>query len=370
MDLDPKKLLISLQEKEYYPFIKNEYNETGLIIAVKDNNEMAVCILLSYKAEVNVQDSFYLTPLHWACIKNNSCLVNILLLNYADPDITDFMDKTPIDYAIHYKFYSLFEHFNDIVSMSKIRNVYIEIIKSRNFKIIEQITSYRMFKNNECMLLGSIIDKDDSYVIHRVLEIIKKRCPEIFQSTRWISKLINRCITIYSINCLPILLEYEKSINFTEYIYSGQTFLHKAVKQSNIEALEILLMYKADPCMYDTLGRLPIHYAIITKNIDIILLLGKYTFDVNKLDYYDRSFMEYVVDMKNNDVFNIFVQECRLHTLYSCLKKLCKETLSESQIKTKSEIKGLIFEHWKPLIGLFGGNISTIGQLIKSFIYQ
>lgn len=369
-ETDPKKLLDLLQKKEHDPYYKNEYNETSLMVAVKKNNELAVSILLSYKADTNTQDIFFMTPLHWACIKNNSNLVSLLLINNADPGIVDFMDKTPIDYAIHYKHYNLFENFFDSMSLSMIRESYIEQINIRNFQVVEQITSYRVIKNKETFILKRIIEKDDSYVLHLLIGFMKLKCPRVFDTSGWIGKLINKCITLYSINCLPILLENEKNINFTEYIFSGQTFVHKAVKQNNIEAVKILLMYKADPCIYDTLHRLPIHYAVLYKNMDIIKLLMKYTFNVNKIDFHNNTLMEYVLNLGNNDIFSILIQECDLTTLYACLIKLerQKETLTDLQKEMLREIKYYIFKFWRPLVTVLNTSLNEIGPHIKSFI--
>jgi len=50
--------------------------------------------------DINVQDQHLNTPLHRACVRGNSKIIEILLQNHANPNIKNVAGRTPLHYAL------------------------------------------------------------------------------------------------------------------------------------------------------------------------------------------------------------------------------------------------------------------------------
>lgn len=84
--------------------ILNKSGLTALHVAIKEDSpfhtKQIIDELVSAGANVNQQDKLHgKTPLHIACILQNSTLVDLLLSHEADMSIKDFDNKLPCDYT-------------------------------------------------------------------------------------------------------------------------------------------------------------------------------------------------------------------------------------------------------------------------------
>ncbi|HOK09833.1 MAG TPA: ankyrin repeat domain-containing protein [Candidatus Hydrogenedens sp.] len=83
------------------PNEKNSLGEIPLHVAVRMNRIDLVRILLPY-SHINATSHYGLTPLHWACLFGYTPIVELLLLNGADPYIhaVEADGLTPRDFAM------------------------------------------------------------------------------------------------------------------------------------------------------------------------------------------------------------------------------------------------------------------------------
>ena len=79
----------------------NLHNMDRLMIAIKDNNIGAVRALLPNidDAELDLQDENEFTALHYAALRNEPKIVNMLLLEGANPNKENMFGMTPLHYA-------------------------------------------------------------------------------------------------------------------------------------------------------------------------------------------------------------------------------------------------------------------------------
>jgi len=102
---DPIPKLINLLDrkihKEFTPSInaKGLDNWTALHFAAENCGYDVIDFLLSKRAKVNLLSSVDRSPLHIASLKNNEAAVQLLLTNKADPNIQDTYYFTPLHYA-------------------------------------------------------------------------------------------------------------------------------------------------------------------------------------------------------------------------------------------------------------------------------
>ena len=81
---------------------KNELDNlmTPLHYACKKNDLKAVKILLANKAKPNVFTDYMLSPLHFAAQNGSSEIVSTLIDYGANPDLKEYLGKTPLHYAV------------------------------------------------------------------------------------------------------------------------------------------------------------------------------------------------------------------------------------------------------------------------------
>ena len=77
----------------------NYRGKTPLHIAARNDQEAAISLLLSAKADVNATNSSGQTPLHYAAGRDQEATVSLLLSAKADVNKTDSNGTTPLGFA-------------------------------------------------------------------------------------------------------------------------------------------------------------------------------------------------------------------------------------------------------------------------------
>lgn len=76
-------------------------SKSSLIHAVFRRDCRLLRFVIEAGADVNMADSFGLTPLHYAAMHGHSTMINILLTYGADPNVQDNVGWTPLHFAIN-----------------------------------------------------------------------------------------------------------------------------------------------------------------------------------------------------------------------------------------------------------------------------
>ena len=91
---------------------QDELNQK-LFEAVENGNIREVETLLKQRANINAQNKYYDTLLHWAVWRGYYDMVQFLIDNGADPFIEDTFGETPLDYCKNEKIRKLLENYMD-----------------------------------------------------------------------------------------------------------------------------------------------------------------------------------------------------------------------------------------------------------------
>ncbi len=97
--------------------------------------------------------------------------------------------------------------------------------------------------------------------------------------------------------------------NVNSVYYRGHRILSNAVKEGNIESVELLLKCGADVNSLDTWGKTALHYAISKKSsVRIVELLLDAGADCNIKDSYGKTPLDYAVSYgTKNEFYNDYV---------------------------------------------------------------
>lgn len=201
------------------------------------NNKDTLSYLLEKDAKTDIQDNKGRTALHEFVIKNELPCVSELLSFFANPNITDKYNKTPILYA----------------SNNKIRQILLESGADPNIKT-----------SNDSTLLHLAVQKNNLEVIKTLLR--HKANPNILDKNQ-------KSPLAYATSNEVRRRLLENGADPDENLY-----LHWALKTDNKEFFDDLLTVKINVNIEDANGRTPIFYCkdeesiikLIKKNADIL----------------------------------------------------------------------------------------------------
>ncbi len=115
-----------------------------------------------------------------------------------------------------------------------------------------------------------------------VKKFIEELHPDVNQKTQWgVSPLQCASLCGHS-NIVKILLEHGADVNYADT--AGNTALHRAVKNEDIQTVGILLEAGADVNCANKHGETPLHTAVFDENVQCITALLNAGADINKTD--------------------------------------------------------------------------------------
>lgn len=85
-------------------------------------------------------------------------------------------------------------------------------------------------------------------------------------------------------NKVEELLKVAKTINLNELTDTGDTPLLAAIRDENIEVIDVLLKNGADPNFSDKQGWYPLHFATQKQNMEMVKLLVKHGAHIDQQD--------------------------------------------------------------------------------------
>ncbi|MCR4556007.1 MAG: ankyrin repeat domain-containing protein [Alphaproteobacteria bacterium] len=323
------RLLDLLISKEADKKKKNKAGDTPLLIVIKNKNSSLINALISYGADVDAQDANGDTPLHLAAKENNPWLFEKLIQKGADKEKKNKAGDTPIQIAVRNKMASkLISCRNDIDAQKELIKEPIsekgtgepkpnveetasspesaeesyEITKivseeNQNLKEEEETLVSEQPSENESRNTDKPEDSSEGMnVLSGIWEIwpsntnsdnqlsYNKNDAALRTSTEIRQNSLDSVESLYSQqiqsreNTEPLSIEWVKQRIDEGLINdavdeSGNTLLHVAVTNNNIEIIEFLLKNNADLNIKNEVGNTALHNAVMQENLSIVSLL-------------------------------------------------------------------------------------------------
>jgi len=134
-----------------------------------------------------------------------------------------------------------------------------------------------------------------------------------------------------NIEIMKILLENGASVNLrNEYATCYPIFeiLNSTVTENTLPAIKLILEYGVDILFTDAFGNTPLHYAVEQENIELIKLFINYGFDINLTKRDDKDTpLHYAYFQKNSTIINLLIKHGANQTLCNIYNKRAKEYL-------------------------------------------
>lgn len=135
---------------------------------------------------------------------------------------------------------------------------------------------------------------------------------------KWAETPLYMAVKNNNINMVELLLENSPDINVTDI--TGKTVLSIAIKKNNIDMVEILLRHGVNPNIQDKYGNISLHYAVKNKNIEILKLLLERGADINVKNKLQQTPLRLAVIQHNVSIIRLFLNKTpSMYNVYSSL---------------------------------------------------
>lgn len=251
----------------------NESNASGfkpLHQACLFNNLPIISILINIKGcNLNIETKDEQTPLSLAVKNNLSSVVSLLLMKGAKYQLADENDKTILNLALD-------NLATDVETLKIILDFFRNNVKFKrlNFPKNDVFLNYqKKMKNGKKSMLHYAVDEEDESMIRILLHLrINLECLDEKGNTALELAVINGSHLVVN-----IFLEIFKdpTLLFISRGENGLTPLHVAVKEGNIDFVELFLKAGVSPNISSNCGLTPLHIAVEQKNKSAITTLLK-----------------------------------------------------------------------------------------------
>ncbi|KAF2879739.1 hypothetical protein ILUMI_26435, partial [Ignelater luminosus] len=231
---------------------RNWSGETLLHHSTKWKNSKIVQKIVSYKADVNVQDYIGNTPLHEAIFNRNDniSVISLLLSNGADANIKNVEGLTPL-------------HLGIMID---------------NYKVVHELLVYKadvnvQYKAGKTPLHMAIPEPLDGVVdssfcgqaVYKVIEELVSHKADInIKNDAGYTPLHQAVLSNQRLDIVSLLLSNGANVNIKSDV-EGETVLHFGVKCASCRIIQALLFYKADINEQNNEGDTPLHQAILKR---------------------------------------------------------------------------------------------------------
>ncbi|CAH0387286.1 unnamed protein product [Bemisia tabaci] len=279
----------------------NGNSDTPLHFAVQHNSSELVEMLVKC-AVVDAMNEKHQTPLLLAAEKGYVEIAKLLLMNGAQVNGTNVSDRdTPLHLAVQ----------NNCIELVEILLEQGALIDARNGERQTSLHIATEKGNENCMLLllrkGAYVDPIARFgetplriaVKKQSLssvECILKFCPNLNKNIY--KTILKTAMCGESREIVSRLIQYGFSLSQADVHDCG--LLHATVEKGQLQLVKFLLNHCADPnCLYK--GNTPLHSAVRNGNIEIVQLLLKANCRVNAVDTFGKTPLYYSIDYSKKD---------------------------------------------------------------------
>ncbi|KAF8774220.1 Ankyrin-2 like protein [Argiope bruennichi] len=268
----------------------DNYHQTPLMWAIKNDNLEIVKMLLKKNAIVDTSDSFRQTPLHHALFHCNHRIVVALLLKQANLLTMAGDGQTPLDIII--KSQSI-----------EFACTCLKVI-AFNYSLKELLTNKLIQFPELWQFLNKCWDEIDymkSDIIANELTVF-----DFFSKSAAKPGFDNPILQIYKPVVEKLLTgNYPGSIQISDS--SGETLLHIAAKSiyDNPGIVQELINAGADVCGLDRYFNTPLHFAVIYGKRKVVDLLLQTEVSINQKNQHGMTALHYAINKSSSPIFNI-----------------------------------------------------------------
>lgn len=283
-------VVLNLLMHQANPDSRDDQGFTPLNYAVENANNEIVMNLLLHQANPNSRDNLGLTPLHHAVKKGNIEMVRHLFLSPNNPDSRDFEGLTPLHYAVIYNNREimnllLLNNANpNICDFSGCTPFHLAVING-DLLTVSQLFSWSILPNNFNINLNLRTNSG-----HTAIHFAGKQ---------------------NNLNLVNFLLKFNADPN-KAVLSNGFTALHYASAHGNKDMVQMLLDRNAKIDGVFLAGEngycaTPLHLASINKKLEIAEILLQNGANINYLSLINKKPIDYAIANNDKALLNYFL---------------------------------------------------------------
>lgn len=252
---------------------------------------------LKFQGNINSSDHKGMTPLHYAVIKNDLQLAQLLIRNGASLSKTNYANKTPIQLAQEgpLKDFLTYQIFSSLLLQGKLSEL-------KSFPGKPQLVNRKDDQGNTLLHL-TLENKPPLNIIKFLISTCNA---EVNIKNNEGDTPLHFAIKFSSFHIFNTLLS--SSANLYVKNLKGEGLLHTAIVEKKIDCVELLL--KKQPSLAfikDDQKRSPLHIAVLAGDAKIVSLLIQQGLNLNASDFRGKTPLQYATENNQKTIINLLL---------------------------------------------------------------
>lgn len=320
---------------------QTEEGETLLFMAVEMGDENWVEFLLQLNANTNIKNIRHQTPLHIASEFSEE-IVKMLLAHGASVDEIDADNETPLSIAIKHRDMAIIKEILDCkpsIHNESNKSGFTYATKNIDSEIMDALIDYGFLWTNENVDADLIYSLISQCQLHS-LEHLLKNGPEIISSIKKENKscFIQKAVRNEDIEMVQLLIEHQFNLNVVDTY--GKSAIDYAIATDNIDILNLLLQNDAKINDFT----LPLLYSVKNRNIKLFEKLLHSTNNVSVSDEFGTTPLHFAAWNKDYEFAQILIDNnAFINTTDNCCDQNFTKNIDKGFYSYINELKKHIF---------------------------